>query len=338
MTTIIIRSVRILAAVVFVLGCFQAVYSAEPLLVVNGAANESIAPMWVGIEKGFFKKYSLDVRMLQFRSGPLLTATLASGNVQVAWTAQSTALTAAAWGMNLSSIASPINRIARNLMVRKEIKSLEELRGRTFGVQSIGGGFWLYTMILLEHLRLDPEKYQLKMRVIGDTATITQALISNNVDAAVLPYSFSEIAKRAGFHSLADAAEFKGPFQLTGLYALKDFVALHPEIVTRLTQGMIEAVVYIHDPRNSREVTEVLRKNLRFSRAEDAEASYKVLRIIATLDVAPNLEAWSTVQRIVSRLNPKVGQVDLREVLDGKIVRTLEESRFLPEMRRKLTD
>jgi len=37
-------------------------------------------------------------------------------------------------------------------------------------------------------------------------------------------------------------------------------------------------------------------------------------------------------------VNPKVGQVDPREVLDGKIVRGLEESGFLPEMRRKLKD
>ena len=295
MTTIILRSVRILAAIVFILSFFRSAQAAEQLLVVYAGHNESVAPMWVGIEKGLFNKYGLDVRMLQVRSAPLVTATLASGSVQVVWTSPSTALSAAAWGLKISYVASPINRIARDLVARREIKSLENLRGRIFGVQSIGGGFWLYTMILLENLSLDPEKYQLKMRVIGDTATIAQALISNNVDAAVLPYSFSEIAKRAGFHSLADAAELKGPFQLTGLFARKDFVGNHPEVITSLVQGIIEAVVFIHDPKNSQDVTEVLRKNLRFNRAEDAEASYKVLRLIATLDVAPNLEAWWTI-------------------------------------------
>lgn len=310
--------------------------SKEPIFVVYGGHNETAAPMWVGIEKGLFKKYGLDVGMLQVRSGPLITATLASGAVQVAWPAPSTMLNAAAGGLRVSCLASPINRIARKLMVRKEIRSLEELRGKIFGVQSIGGGFWLQTMILLEQLRLDPEKYQLKMRIIGDTATITQALISNSVDAAVLPYSFSEIATRAGFHSLADAGELQGPFQLTGLCAQKDFVALHQEAIRRLVQGLIEATVFIHDPRNQRDVTEVLRKNLRFTKAEDAESSYKALRLIATLDVAPHLEAWRTIQRIISRVNPKTAQVDLREVLDGRIVQALEESGFLQEMRRKL--
>jgi len=279
MTTIILRSVRILAAIVFILSFFRSAQAAEQLLVVYAGHNESVAPMWVGIEKGLFNKYGLDVRMLQVRSAPLVTATLASGSVQVVWTSPSTALSAAAWGLKISYVASPINRIARDLVARREIKSLENLRGRIFGVQSIGGGFWLYTMILLENLSLDPEKYQLKMRVIGDTATIAQALISNNVDAAVLPYSFSEIAKRAGFHSLADAAELKGPFQLTGLFARKDFVGNHPEVITSLVQGIIEAVVFIHDPKNSQDVTEVLRKNLRFNRAEvQGVASYRDIR------------------------------------------------------------
>jgi hypothetical protein len=34
-------------------------------------------------------------------------------------------------------------------------------------VQSIGGGFWLQTMIALENLGIDPDKYDLKMRVLG---------------------------------------------------------------------------------------------------------------------------------------------------------------------------
>ena len=36
------------------------------------------------------------------------------------------------------------------------------------------------------------------MRVIGDTATVTQALITGNVDAMVVPYSYGDVAKRAG--------------------------------------------------------------------------------------------------------------------------------------------
>ena len=108
------------------------------------------------------------------------------------------------------------------MIVRKGIESIEDLRGKTFGVQSIGGGFWLSTMVALDALALDPEKYKLNMRVIGDTTTVTQALISGNVDAAVVPYSFAEIAKRAGARALADAGASKLVYQGTVFCSRKD--------------------------------------------------------------------------------------------------------------------
>ena len=308
----------------------------EKLLVAYGGHNENVAPMWVGIEKGTFKKYGLDVSMLQVRSGPMILATLASGSVQVTWPASSSVLSAASGGLKVVCVASPNNKIPRELIVRKEIKSFEELRGKVIGVQSIGGGFWLQTLIVLDNIGLDPDKYQLKMRVVGDTATITQALISGNVDAAVLPYSFSSMAKRAGYRSLVDSGELKAPYQGSGLCAQREAIANSPNLIMGLVKGMIEAVLLIHDPSHKQDVMEILKKNLRLANAEDVESSYKVLRVQTTLDVAPSLPAWKVQQRIVARVNPRVGQVDMEQVLDGSFVRSLEESGFLPEARRRL--
>ena len=308
----------------------------ENILVAYAGHNETAAPMWVGIDHGLFKKRGLDVGMLQIRSGPILMATLGSGSVQVVYTASSSAINAVAGGMKISCMAFPANRIARHLMARKEIPSLEALRGKTFGVQSIGGGFWLQTMLLLDHLKIDPEKYQLKIRVVGDTPTITQALIAGQVDAAVLPYSFSAMAKRAGYHSLADAGELQGALQLTGLCAQRDFILHAHDTSLRLIEGMIDAVVYIHDPKNKANVMQTLKRHLRFEKTEDTEMSYDVLRRVTTLEVDLRLSAWKTTQRILSQVNPKVAQANLSQLLDTSLVTSLEENGFLPAMRQKI--
>ena len=81
---------------------------------------------------------------------------------------------------------------------------------------------------------------------------------------------------------------------------------------------------------------EVLKKNLRLSKEEDIEASYKVTRQqMPSLDVAPSPDVWRLIQRIVSRINPKVQEVDLDQLIVTSAVRNLEESGFLPEMRKK---
>jgi ABC-type nitrate/sulfonate/bicarbonate transport system substrate-binding protein len=307
-----------------------------PLLVAYAGQNETVGPMWVGIEKGTFRKYGLDVRLVQLRNGALSMATLSSGQVQYNYGSPGNALSAAVGGMKIQCVASPVQKIPRELVARKEIRTIEDLRGKTFGVQSIGGGFWLQTMIALDQLGIDPDKYDLKMRILGDTATVTQALGSGGVDATVIPYSFSEAAKRAGANVLADIGKLEFPYQGTTLCFFRDSPASSPDQVSRLLKGMVDAVVMIQDPSAKSEIIEILRKAFRFPKAEDAEASYRVLTIMATTEIMPDPAAWKIVQRIVGKINPKVTQVDLSQLMNPQFVRNLEETGFLPAARRKL--
>ena len=41
---------------------------AQTLLVAYAGQNETVGPIWIGVEKGTFKKYGLDVRMVQMRT------------------------------------------------------------------------------------------------------------------------------------------------------------------------------------------------------------------------------------------------------------------------------
>jgi NitT/TauT family transport system substrate-binding protein len=308
----------------------------EPIYIAHGAQNEMNAPLWIAVEKGSFKKYGLDVRMLQVRNGAVSIAALASGSLKIVWTHPSSALSAVSGGMKMSCVASSSNKITRELVVRKGIASLEDLRGKVFGVQSIGGGFWLQTMTMLESLGIDPDKYQLAVRVVGETGIVAQALMSENIDAAVLPYSFADQAKRLGFRSLADSAELKTPYQGNCICALRDVIASSPDLMSNLIKGMVEGIGYVQDPNYKPQVMDVLKRNLRLTKTEDVEASYKVLRLMTTMDIAPNLEAWKTIQKIVGRVNGKVAQVALDQVLNGSFVQRLEKSGFLAEARQRV--
>jgi hypothetical protein len=81
----------------------------------------------------------------------------------------------------------------------------------------------------------------------------------------------------------------------------------------------------------------VLKKNLRLSKDEDVEASYRVSRLqMPNLEVAPNLEAWRVVKRLVAKVNPKVADVDLEQVINTVPAQNLEASGFMAEMRKRL--
>ena len=48
----------------------------ERFRVSYGGYNETATPMWVGIDKGIFRKYGIDASMIQVRSGALSVAAL----------------------------------------------------------------------------------------------------------------------------------------------------------------------------------------------------------------------------------------------------------------------
>ena len=330
------RHVLRLTLILFAISISSALFAEDKIIISYGGHNETVAPLWIGVDKGIFKKYGIDLSVLQVRNGQVSLTALMSGDVQAFWPAVSSVISGVSGGAKIACVAHPFNRISRELIVRKEIDSLTGLREKIFGVQSIVGGFWLKTMIVIDRLGVDPDKNKLQLRVIGDEPTILQALLASNVDAAVITFASAAVAKRNGLRSLANTAELRVPYQGAGICTRSDRIANSPDLIMRMLKGMFEAVVFIQDPRNKRDVMDNLKKHLRLSTDQDAETSYNALRTVSTLDVAPDPEAWRNIQKIVSRTNPTVAQVDINQIINGSFVKALEENGFLPEARKKV--
>jgi hypothetical protein len=54
------------------------------------------------------------------------------------------------------------------------------------------------------------------------------------------------------------------------------------------------------------------------------------------VEIAPNPDSWKTVRRLVARINPKVQEIDLDQVIVSSVTQNLETSGFLPEMRKRI--
>ena len=100
---------------------------------------------------------------------------------------------------------------------------------------------------------------------------------------------------------------------------------------------MIESLLYILEPGNKRDVASVLKRNLRLSKDEDGEAAARVAQLqMPNVEVGLNLDAWKTVRRLVGRINPKVQETDLDQVMVTSVVHNLEASGYMAEMRKRL--
>jgi ABC-type nitrate/sulfonate/bicarbonate transport system substrate-binding protein len=191
-------------------------------------------------------------------------------------------------------------------------------------------------MIVLDRLGIDPDKNKLQLRVIGDEPTILQALLAGNIDAAVITHASAAVAKRAGLRSLVNTTDLRVPYQGATLCTRSDRLVNSPELVQRLVNGVADGVIFIQDRRNKRDVVEVLKKHLRLRSEQDAETAYNSLRLVSSLNLAPDPEAWRNIQRLVARLTPKVAQVDIGQIINASFIKALEDNGTLPEARKKL--
>ena len=91
------------------LAMLSAPQAQDKLLISYGGHNETVGPMWVAVDKGIFRRYSLDVDMLQVRNGQISLTAVMAGDVQAFWPA--VLRSSAASQEEQSSAASPVPSI-----------------------------------------------------------------------------------------------------------------------------------------------------------------------------------------------------------------------------------
>ena len=144
--------------------------------IANGTSGENPAVLWVGVDRGFYRKHGLNVEVIFMRSGPLAMSALASSDVQMVFTSSNNVLNVAAGGLDVVIIANVVGRLEGDFMTRPEIKKAEELKGKQVAIQSIGGGGWANNMLAMDYFGLDPDRDNIRFLVLGDQPSRIQAL------------------------------------------------------------------------------------------------------------------------------------------------------------------
>src|SRR3990170_7165923 len=301
----------------------------QKIVIVFGGFNERSGVLFVAKDMRFFEEQGLDVQIVQVRSGPIAVSAMAAGDAQF-YTASATGATlgAMAAGLDLVFLAGIVNKLDGDFVVSPKIKNPSDLKGKILGVQSIGGGIWTFTMLALDHWGIVPERDKIQFRILGDQSIIAQGLMSGNVDAAYLGYTFSKVAQRQGFRVLADLAKVDIPYQGVGIVARRSFLDQSPETAERTLKALAKSVAYFQDPANKQSAIGILAKWLRLSRVEDAEVGYEMIRPIYSRRIFPTTEGILNTIRILSRVDPKFSRLKAEDLTDDRIVRKLDREGF----------
>jgi ABC-type nitrate/sulfonate/bicarbonate transport system substrate-binding protein len=302
------------------------------VVISHSGMNARYAHLWMAQERGFFAKYGMDTDVIFVRTGPIQVASVASGDVQIGYAPGVTVLGASAEGARLKIIAGFNNRITHDLVGRPGMKSMEDLRRKRFGVQSIGGSLWLSAMLGLEKFGLDPGRDDIKILVLGDQTVLTQALETGTIDAAPLDTVFSRRLNEKGFPILAELYGMNIPALGNVVMGTQSYLEQNPEVAEGILRGLIESLAFSLSPTNKSITLKTLMKRLKITDPLSAEQGYADFAKTVDRRPYPSLDGLRNIQRLMKPRNPKVEKVKPEDVIDDRILRKLDESGFITDM------
>jgi ABC-type nitrate/sulfonate/bicarbonate transport system substrate-binding protein len=235
-------------------------------------------------------------------------------------------LGAAAQGVDVKMLTSISSRVSWKLIASPRIKKPEELRGKRFGVQSIVGSTWMYAMLALEQLGLEPRRDHITFLPIGDPVVVAQALEAGRIDAAVLDPTLSQRLTSKGFTQLVDLANTNATFPGLGVGVTRVNLEQHATTIERLVAALTEGLVFVHQPANKSIVLKILMKHLRINDPTIAENGYQDHLLTLNRKPYPSLDGLRNAQRLMAQQNPKVAALKVEDLVDARFVRKLDES------------
>lgn len=324
------------AVAVFLAGASATSAIAGDIVITHGSMSTTSIPLWVTEDQGLFAKHGNKVKVVWVRGNSMQIATLASGETQIAYGGATTALAAAAGGSELKIIASFTSRESLDLVARPGIASPADLRGKRFGIQSIGGGVWKTSAVWLEHFGLDERRDNIQMIVIGDVTVLSQALESGRIDATVVPGFLSRRLAERGFVVLGRSDKIKLPSVGMTLLAEKAYVQQNSDTLQNVLKGLIESTVFLSRAENKPAVLKTIVKHFKMTDRTAAEEAYQdVLSLVRLEDYRKpyvSIDGLRTLQRLMTGQNPRIGDVKAENLIDATVVRKLDESGFFDRL------
>jgi len=240
--------------------------------VFPGAQN---LPLWVGLEKMFFASAGLNLNVAFTVNSDELRADLENGKIDIAHAAVDNYVAIQQMTGKPSVILMGGDSSMNQLIVQPEIKTAADMRGKVLIVDAPNTAYALQAMKALSLAGVKPGEYSLK--VIGGTAFRYKAMQNNKeYSASTLNPPFSIQALDSNMNSLGWLVDLVGPYQASGMFAMRPFIDANGKIIEKYIAAWIRSLRWGLDKNNKQEVISLLQKRLNLD-LDTVEKSYAIL-------------------------------------------------------------
>ena len=301
-------NVRVLAAAVLCMELIRPAHSEDKITlrfgeIANSARGVPAAAMNIAQRKGFLEREGIDLKVVGLRGTSFQVEALDKGEVEIVNTAMPYLIQAVLKGSNaVGIVGGPANQVY-SLIAKPEIKSFDDLRGKTVGMSLAVDTISIASRMLLEKHGLQESAY--RTRELVGTPVRAECLSKGECDAVPLGQPDDILFTRKGYNKLGDSLEVIPVLQFSVIAARRDWAQANRDAVVRLARAIGGAYEFMRDRANRDEVAKLA--------AEISGAPIDVMQAVLAFYYEPDRGVM-----------PKQGEIDMAGI--AKVIELLGRS------------
>jgi len=304
----------------------------EKLTVSYSSVDAPSANWYIAQEKGFYKKYGMDVESIFIPASSTNVAVLVAGQIKFGNGTGGVIASAAVSGANLVAVSCFVNTLPYELIVQESIKTKEQLKGKSIGISRIGSSSDVAARVLLKGLGLEPDK-DVAVIQVGGSSERAAAFRTGKIAAFPAPPGVIHLAKGMAHRVLTSTADFPKPYPFPYICATttKSYLASNRPTVKKLLMALIDAAHFFKTRKE--ESKKIIAKYTRQNDEAYLEAAYDInARLVERVPLVNREGMEIQVKEAIAR---KPGSsLKVEDVIDDSVVTELEKEGFIDKLYR----
>lgn len=291
------------------------------------ALSGGFAHLYTALENNLFDKYGFKTEHVFIRGSRPSLAALMADEIQFLYCAADATIPLLATGVDVKLVAAPLIKLPYVLVTRKEIRRLEDLKGKSLGVARAGDLSDRLSRLLVQKFSIA----DVTMRPIGGSQTERyQAMAAGIVHGVVIAPPLGVRARNDGYNVVYRLTDLDIPFIYSSLHASSQTIKERPEIVQRMVGAFAETIQFAD--RNPGKTKAAMARAMRMRDEEAIRVSYRVYTkdVVDRRMLVPGAAVAESVELQRSLGTPVKRKPE--ELYDNTFVHHLEKSGFLKEL------
>src|SRR3974390_154299 len=204
-------------------------------------------PVIVAKELGLYKKAGLDVDIVSLGDGVKVYRALLAGNIEFGLLPAWPRVTGRSNGAAVKALSANLPKFEASMVVRADIKTMADLKGKRIGIQEPGGFADLLSRSVLGAAKIAPKD----VNFVTIASEDVPALVADQADTAILHVEQESFAKSKvpDLHAIARMWELQPKTLYTFLSATENTIKDKPDVVQKMVTANIEATRIMYTDR-----------------------------------------------------------------------------------------